>query len=100
MLLCIAPGTQEVHDLPHAVYEWICSTHGEKPSSRAGKDPALFFVLTKMDMEFEKKKGSPSVETRWTTRLESSLVKFFGQVHDWPKKSDGSIRSAMFFCLR
>lgn len=100
MLLCIAPGPQEVHDLPHAVYEWICSTHGEKPSSRAGKDPALFFVLTKMDMEFEKKKGSPSVETRWTTRLESSLVKFFGQVHDWPENWDGIHPFSNVFLLR
>lgn len=100
MLLCIASGPQEVHDLPHAVYEWICSTHGEKPSSRAGKAPALFFVLTKMDMEFEKKKGSPSVETRWTTRLESSLVKFFGQVHDWVENWDGIHPFNNVFLLR
>lgn len=100
MLLCIAPGPQEVHDLPHAVYEWICSTHGEKPSSRAGKAPALFFVLTKMDMEFEKKKGSPSVETRWTTRMESSLVKFFGQVHDWTENWDGIHPFNNVFLLR
>ena len=56
MLLCIGPGNQEVQDLPRAVYEWICSTHGENPAHRAGKAPALFFVLTKMDMEFEKEK--------------------------------------------
>lgn len=55
MLLCIGPGNQEVQDLPRAVYDWICSTHGENPAHRAGKAPSLFFVLTKMDMEFEKK---------------------------------------------
>ena len=100
MLLCIAPSSQEVHDLPHAVYEWICSTHGEKPSSRAGKAPALFFVLTKMDMEFEKKKGSSSAEARWDTRLEASLVKFFGQVHDWVDNWDGIHPFNNVFLLR
>lgn len=100
MLLCIGPGNQEVQDLPRAVYEWICSTHGENPAPRAGKAPALFFVLTKMDMEFEKKKGMPSVETRWTTRLQSSLLDFFGKQHDWPENWDGSHPFSNVFLLR
>ena len=100
MLLCIGPSTQEVQDLPQAVYEWICSTHGAQPQMRSGKPPALFFVLTKMDMEFEKKAGSPSVETRWTTRLESSLVNFFGQMHDWPQNWDGVHPFNNVFLLR
>lgn len=100
MLLCIGPGNQEVQDLPRAVYEWICSTHGENPAHRAGKAPALFFVLTKMDMEFEKKKGTPSVETRWTTRLQSSLLDFFGKQHDWPENWDGSHLFNNVFLLR
>ncbi|RRD71902.1 MULTISPECIES: virulence factor SrfC family protein [unclassified Desulfovibrio] len=100
MLLCIGPSTQEVQDLPQAVYEWICSTHGETPQMRANKPPALFFVLTKMDMEFEKKAGSPSVETRWTTRLESSLLNFFGQVYDWPQNWDGTRPFNNVFLLR
>lgn len=100
MLLCIGPGNQEVQDLPRAVYEWICSTHGENPAHRAGKAPALFFVLTKMDMEFEKKKGTPSVETRWTTRLQSSLLDFFGKQHDWPENWDGVQPFNNVFLLR
>ncbi len=100
MLLCIGPGNQEVQDLPRAVYDWICSTHGENPAHRAGKAPALFFVLTKMDMEFEKKKGTPSVETRWTTRLQSSLLDFFGKQHDWPENWDGSHPFRNVFLLR
>ena len=100
MLLCIGPGNQEVQDLPRAVYDWICSTHGENPAHRAGKAPSLFFVLTKMDMEFEKKKGTPSVETRWTTRLQSSLLDFFGKQHDWPENWDGSHPFRNVFLLR
>lgn len=100
MLLCIGPSTQEVQDLPQAVYEWICSTHGEKPEMRAGKAPALFFVLTKMDMEFEKKAGSTLDENRWSIRLESSLLKFFGQLHDWPQNWDGTHPFNNVFLLR
>ena len=89
MLLCIGPGNQEVQDLPRAVRQWIFSTHGEKPAQRALLQPSLFFVLSKMDMEFEKKKGTPSVEERWDTRLQSSLLDFFGKSDDWPGNWDG-----------
>lgn len=100
MLLCIGPGNQEVQDLPRAVHEWICSTHGEDPVHRAGKAPSLFFVLTKMDMEFEKKAGAPSVEQRWNTRLQSSLLDFFGKQHDWPTNWDGAHPFRNIFLLR
>ncbi len=100
MLLCIGPGNQEVQDLPRAVYDWIVATHGETPARRADKPPALFFVLTKMDMEFEKKKGTPSVESRWNTRLQSSLLDFFGKQHDWPTNWDGSHPFNNVFLLR
>ena len=100
MLLCIDDRTQEVQDLPQAVYEWICSTHGETPEMRAGKPAALFFVLTKMDTGFEKKVGADSVEKRWTIRLESSLLKFFAQLHDWPLNWDGTHPFNNVFLLR
>ncbi len=104
MLLCIGPGNQEVQDLPRAVQQWIASTHGESPARRAKANaetgPSLFFILTKMDMEFEKKKGTPSVETRWTTRLQSSLLDFFGKNDDWPSNWDGKNPFNNVFLLR
>ncbi len=102
MLLCIGPGNQEVQDLPRAVQQWIATTHGETPERRAasGSTPALFFVLSKMDMEFEKKKGTPSVETRWTTRFQSSLLDFFGKNDDWPTNWDGKKAFDNVFLLR
>ncbi len=104
MLLCIGPGNQEVQDLPKAVQQWIASTHGESPARRAKANadtgPSLFFILTKMDMEFEKKKGTPSVETRWTTRLQSSLLDFFGKNDDWPSNWDGKNPFNNLFLLR
>ncbi len=104
MLLCIGPGNQEVQDLPRAVQQWIASTHGESPARRAKANnetgPSLFFILTKMDMEFEKKKGTPSVESRWCTRLQSSLIDFFGKNDDWPTNWDGKNPFNNLFLLR
>ena len=100
MLLCIGPGNQEVQDLPRAIQEWIASTHGEDPRSRAGRPSALFFVLTKMDMEFEKKAGMPSVEKRWDIRLHASLLDFFGKQYDWPHNWDGTHPFTNTFLLR
>ena len=100
MLLCIGPSNQEVQDLPGVINDWVCSTHGERPESRAGKQESLFFVLTKFDMEFEQKKGAPSVETRWDNRLHASLLDFFGKQHDWPREWDGQHAFNNLFLLR
>ncbi len=88
MLLCIGPSNQEVKTLPEMVYDWIISTHGATPEQRAQQPTALFLVLTKFDMEFEEKAGERSPESRWITRMESSLLNFFGKQHDWPRQWD------------
>lgn len=100
MLLCIGPGNQEVQDLPRAIQTWIAATHGEDPTSRAGRPSALFLVLTKMDMEFEKKAGTPSVEKRWDIRFHASLLDFFGKQYDWPNNWDGTHPFTNTFLLR
>jgi len=100
MLLCIGPSNQEVQDLPGVINDWLLSTHGETPERRLGKPMALYFVLTKFDMEFEQKAGSPSVETRWDNRLHASLLDFFGKQHDWPKIWDGQKAYNNLFLLR
>ena len=74
MLLCIGPSNQEVQDLPSVINEWVCQTHGANREAREGRQISLFFILTKFDMEFEQKKGEPSVETRWDNRLHASLL--------------------------
>ncbi len=89
MLLCIGPSNQEVKTLPEMVFDWIASTHGATPEQRAQQPTALFLVLTKFDMEFEEKAGERSPESRWITRMESSLLNFFGKQHDWPRQWDG-----------
>ena len=96
MLLCIGPSNQEVKTLPEMVFDWIVSTHGATPEQRAQQPTALFLVLTKFDMEFEEKAGERSPESRWITRLESSLLNFFGKQHDWPRQWDtqGAFRNS------
>ena len=85
MLLCIAPSNQEVRTLPGMVKDWIDVTHGPDPEARAGSQTALFFVLTKFDAEFEEAAGKSDDSTaRWTRRLTTSLVDFFGKAHRWP----------------
>ncbi len=104
MLLCIGPGNQNVQELPKAIQHWIAGTHGETPERRAlscaETGSALFFILSKMDMEFEEKDGAPSVEERWSTRIEASLLEFFGKNDDWPTNWDGKKAFDNIFLLR
>lgn len=100
MLLCIGPSNQEVQDLPGVINDWVLAAHGELPESRKGKPVALYFVLTKFDMEFEDKAGAPSVESRWDNRLHASLLDFFGKQHDWPRVWDGASAFNNMFLLR
>ena len=89
MLLCIGPGNQEVRGLPDMVSDWIAATHGASSEARADSPVSLFLVLTKFDMEFEQKAGaSDDPGQRWSTRLYSSLLDFFGKQHDWPRSWD------------
>ncbi|MCA8933666.1 MAG: hypothetical protein KDA49_14415, partial [Rhodospirillaceae bacterium] len=85
MLLCIGPSNQEVRTLPSMVNDWIASTHGSEAAARARQQCALFLVLTKFDAEFEEKAGQAETsEGRWTTRMQTSLLDFFGKSSDWP----------------
>lgn len=85
MLLCIAPSNQEVRTLPAMVKDWIDVTHGPDTEARTRTDTALFFVLTKFDAEFEEAAGKSDDSTaRWTRRLNTSLLDFFGKAYRWP----------------
>ena len=84
MLLCIGPSNQEVQDLPAVINDWITDTHGQTPELRAGRRSALFLVLTKFDMQFDKKTGAIDDEMRWSNRLHASLLDFFGKQYEWP----------------
>jgi hypothetical protein len=78
MLLCVGPSNQEVAGLARLVEDWVEKTHGKSPEEREKLPNALFLVLTKFDQEFSQGAGKTSDGTRWSTRLEASLLKPFG----------------------
>lgn len=87
MLLCVGPSVQDVQTLPRMVDDWIRLTAGGTPAQRAGRPPNLFLVLTKFDVEFESK-GGEDVRSgqRWTNRLSTNLLDFFGKAYEWPRE--------------
>ncbi len=78
MVLCIGPSNLEVVGLDSMVEDWIIKTHGEKPVDREQLKTSLFLVLTKFDQEFAEGAGKTLDGTRWTTRLQASLLNSFG----------------------
>ena len=98
LLLCIGSGVQEVQGLGGAVNDWIAGTHGATPEQRQGKDIALFFILTKSDLEFEEKAGSKDVSERWDTRMFSSTEIFSGA--EWLKRWTPDKPFDNFFLMR
>ncbi len=101
MLLCIGPSNQEVRGLPEIVKNWIDSTHGATPEERAQKPVALFFILTQFDKEFERKPDwQETLSSRWSTRLFSSMLDFFGKYHAWPREWVPGQPFNNTFCLR
>lgn len=86
MLLCVGPSVQEVKSLPEVIAEWIAHTHGESPEHRAGKQVALFVILTKFDQMLQDISGDRDPQARWSVRLRSSLLEFFGPQPSWPER--------------
>ncbi len=85
MLLCVGPSNQDVQTLPNMIDDWIGQTIGATPEARGRQRNSLFLVLTKFDGEFEDKAGEDVASgQRWTARLQSSLLDFFGKAHTWP----------------
>ncbi|HEX9172518.1 MAG TPA: virulence factor SrfC family protein, partial [Telluria sp.] len=90
MLLCVGPSNQEVVGLGELIDRWVELTHGRNAEERRQVPCTLFFVLTKFDTAFAMGPGMSVDGTRWTTRLEASLLKPFGDhshrtkwVGDW-----------------
>lgn len=79
MLLCVGPSNQEVQDLPGVIKSWIATTHGATPADREKRRTSLFFVLTKVDLDFNKDAGSDkNYSVRWDNRIRASMLNFFG----------------------
>lgn len=103
MVLCIGPSNQEVVGLDAMIEDWIIKTHGAKPEDREKLKTALFVVLSKFDMEFAEGAGKTLDGSRWTTRLQASLLNSFGShAHktNWVKKWSSQSAFNNVFWLR
>lgn len=98
MLLCMPPSNQEVKDLTALVGTWVAQTHGGNAQARAQLPCALFFVLTKFDVELVAKPGDTpeSWGNRIDTRLEASMYQLYKQ-EDWLQNWDGKAFANTYF---
>jgi hypothetical protein len=98
MLLCMPPSNQEVKDLTSLVGKWVEQTHGGTAQARSQLPCALFFVLTKFDVELVAKPGDTpeSWRNRIDTRLEASMYQLYKQ-EDWLQNWDGKAFANTFF---
>jgi hypothetical protein len=98
MLLCMPPSNAEVKDLSSLVRHWVAQTHGETAQARSRLSCALFFVLTKFDIELMPKPGDTpeSLRNRIDTRLEASMYQLYKQ-EDWLQDWNGKPFDNTFF---
>lgn len=103
MLLCVGPSNQEVVGLGDLIERWIILTHGKTAQERSQVPCTLLFVLTKFDTAFEQGAGKSLDGTRWSTRLEASLLKPFGahsHLTNWVSNWDQNGKFKNLFWLR
>lgn len=103
MLLCVAPGNQEVKDLPVAIDKWVKETHGKSEEDRthnAMKD-SLFLILTKADMHFQDNEGlNNDWDQRWNNLITASIDDYFANGFSWPLKWRNGKKFQNTFLLR
>ncbi len=87
LLLCQEGGPQEAKSLPYMVNKWVEWSIGKEPLQRKGRQPLLFHVFTKFDMDLVRKRGEdPSV--RWDSRLRTNFADFMGRAGNWVTEWD------------
>lgn len=87
LLLCQEGGPQEAKSLPYMVNKWVEWSQGKEPKNRNGKEPLLFHVFTKFDVDLIRKKGEDPM-VRWDSRLKTNFAEFFGRSGTWVKEWD------------
>jgi len=87
LLLCIKESNNAYDKaVRRSIKQWITRTHGEKPADRQQVDTALFVMLTRMDMHFNRTLGrdenAPSGDL-WEARIKASLVQPLQEADGW-----------------
>jgi hypothetical protein len=87
LLLCIKESNNPYDaTIRQSIRQWIERTHGEKPEERARVETALFIVLTRMDMHFNRTPGrdeAASSNDLWEARIKASLLQPLQEANGW-----------------
>ena len=87
LLLCIKESNNAYDaTIRQSIRNWINRTHGNSPDARARVETALFIMLTRMDMHFNRTPGrddSMASDDLWEARVKASLLQPLQEANGW-----------------
>jgi len=87
LLLCIKESNNAYDaTIRQSIRNWINRTHGATPDARARVETALFIMLTRMDMHFNRTPGrddSMPSDDLWEARVKASLLQPLQEANGW-----------------
>jgi len=87
LLLCIKESNNAFDaTIRQSIRNWINRTHGSTPDSRARVETALFIMLTRMDMHFNRTPGRDdqmASDDLWEARVKASLLQPLQEANGW-----------------
>jgi len=87
LLLCIKESNNAFDaTIRQSIRNWINRTHGATPEGRARVETALFIMLTRMDMHFNRTPGrddSMASDDLWEARVKASLLQPLQEANGW-----------------
>lgn len=87
LLLCIKESNNAFDaTIRQSIRNWINRTHGATPEGRARVETALFVMLTRMDMHFNRTPGrddSMPSDDLWEARVKASLLQPLQEANGW-----------------
>ena len=87
LLLCIKESNNAYDaTIRQSIRNWINRTHGNSPEARSRVETALFIMLTRMDMHFNRTPGrddSMASDDLWEARVKASLLQPLQEANGW-----------------
>ena len=87
LLLCIKESNNAFDaTIRQSIRNWINRTHGATPEGRSRVETALFVMLTRMDMHFNRTPGrddSMASDDLWEARVKASLLQPLQEANGW-----------------
>ena len=87
LLLCIKESNNAYDaTIRQSIRNWINRTHGATPEGRSRVETALFIMLTRMDMHFNRTPGRDDTmasDDLWEARVKASLLQPLQEANGW-----------------